>query len=59
MADQVEPEVYELWNDDESKFICPFCDGRVLRIANHGECLGDCTAVFKRPDEDSLWRAKR
>lgn len=54
----VEPELHQLWDEskgDEGQYRCSECDGRVLRVANTGECL-ECRAEFKRKDENSLWR---
>lgn len=43
----VPPEGYELWDDEEEKFICVKCDSRLLRIGDYAECT-NCGAKFRR-----------
>lgn len=43
----VPPEGYELYDHDEGKYFCPFCDGRMLRVGNTAECT-ECGEKFKR-----------
>lgn len=51
----VPPETYKLYDEESGEFTCPFCDGRVLRIADTGECLGECGSAFEREDSNSHW----
>ncbi|WP_165874826.1 hypothetical protein [Natrarchaeobius oligotrophus] len=43
----VPPENYELWDEKREELRCPFCDGRILRIGNYGECT-DCGERFRK-----------
>lgn len=57
-SEAVPPETYKLYDEDSGKFTCPFCGGRILRIANSADCIGDCQRVFNREDSDSLWKVE-
>lgn len=55
-SEAVPPETYKLYDEESREFTCPFCGGRVLRISDCADCLGECGRVFDREDPDSLWK---
>lgn len=48
----VPPEGYELWDEEQGKYICAKCDSRLLRIDGYAEC-SNCGAQYRRLEGDS------
>lgn len=38
---------YELWDENEGQYRCPFCDSRILRVGTYAECT-DCGEQFRK-----------